>query len=483
MANNQADVQKFFDGSDLTQEKLAEIVGQGLEGSDFGEFYQEIVQRENLSKSKGIYNISLGNSSSGYGFRVGKGEQTGYAYAADFNEQTLRETVSSARQILKHTEAQSQPPAAPEQPAGRVEEALYTPENPMLGMDLAEKIAKMDEIEAYAKSLHADIVNVSLSYAAKSTDVHVMREDGKSLTDTRPVTRFDVSITLRDAQGKTETGTASLGGLIGCRDLFNEAACKEAAQDALKQAQTLLVAEDAPSGIMDVVLAPGWGAVLLHEAIGHGFEGDFTRKGVSVYSGQIGTRIAGPEVTIIDQGDMQGERGSQPFDDEGTRTQKNVLVQNGVLTGYMHDRQSALLTGTAVTGNGRRETFEDLIMPRMTNTYFANGPHDPEDILKSVKYGLFISDMGGGQVDITSGKFNMQAKLAYIIRDGKICEPVKGATLTGEGHDVIGSITMVGNDLKLEKSAGMCGKNGQSVIVSVGQPTIRVANMTVGGPK
>jgi TldD protein len=230
-------------------------------------------------------------------------------------------------------------------------------------------------------------------------------------------------------------------------------------------------------------LKNGWPGVLLHEAVGHGLEGDFNRKSISVYSGKLGQQIANAEVTVIDRGDVKGERGSISFDDEGTRTQENVLIEKGVLKGYMQDRQNAQLMGVDPTGNGRRESYAHAPMPRMTNTYFANGPHKPEDIIKSVKDGLYITEMGGGQVDITSGKFNMNATLAYRIRDGKLCEPVKGATLVGDGLTVIKSITMVGNDLQIEKAAGTCGKNGQGVPAGCGQPTIRVAGMTVGGTK
>ncbi len=479
MTDKKAELEKFFKNSDLTPEKLAEIVKEGLKGSDYGEFYQEIVATENLVKDKGSYSsISTGNGSSGFGFRVGKSERVGYAYSAVFNEKSLNETVAKARKVLNTKESSVQAPSS-----GRVSQKLYPTQNPMNDMDLAEKIAKMDEIEAYVKTLHEDITNVTLAYSAKSVDVHVMTADGQSLVDTRPITTLSIGITVKDKDGNSETGSALIGGRITCKDAFNEAAYKQAAQKALKQAQTLLIADEAPAGTMDVVLSAGWPAVLLHEAVGHGLEGDFNRKNISVYSGKIGQQVASPNVTIVDQGDMPGERGSLHFDDEGTPTQENVLVENGILKGYMHDRQSAHLTNSPLTGNGRRESYEHLPMPRMTNTYFRAGNDKPEDIIKSVKDGLYISDMGGGQVDITSGKFNMVATLAYRIRDGKICEPVKGATLTGDGLTVIKSITKVGNDLELEKSAGMCGKNGQNVPVSCGQPTICVSNMTVGGTK
>jgi TldD protein len=353
----------------------------------------------------------------------------------------------------------------------------------MESMSLEEKIAKLDEIEAYVKSLSSGVTNVTLSYSATSKAVHIITPDGQSLVDSRPLASLNVQVTVTDKDGNSETGYALLGGRVDCKDVFNEAAYQEAAQKALKQAETLLIAEEAPAGVMDVVLSPGWAAVILHEAIGHGLEGDFNRRDISVYSGKIGQKIASPEVTVVDQGDMPGERGSLHFDDEGTPTQENVLIENGILKAYMQDRQNAQLMKAALTGNGRRESYAHVPMPRMTNTYFRNGTHDPADIIKSVKDGLYIADMGGGQVDITSGKFNMNATLAYRIRNGKLCEPVKGVTLVGDGLTVIQSITMVGNDLKIEKSAGACSKNGQSVPISCGQPTIRVANMTIGGSK
>ncbi len=480
MNKKASDLGQFFENSDLTPEKLADIVTEGLADADFGEFYQEVVEQESLVKDKGVYTkVSSGNSTSGFGFRVGQGERIGYAHSDVFNEQSLLDTVKQARQVLQTNQLSAQP-----SPSGKVADELYSAENPMSEMDLVEKIAKIDEIEAHVKNLDSNITNVTLGYSSTATSVHVMTADGDSLVDSRPMTTLSISVMVTDEEGNnSEIGKALVGGRIGCADVFNKAAYEEAAQKALEQAKTLLIAEEAPAGIMDVVLSGGWPAVLLHEAVGHGLEGDFNRKDISVYSGKVGQQVAAPEVTIIEQGDLPGERGSLHFDDEGTPTQKNVLVENGILKGYIHDRQSAQLTQSGVTGNGRREGYEYLPMPRMTNTYFEAGNHDPEDIIKSVKDGLYISDMGGGQVDITSGKFNMVATLAYRIRDGKICEPVKGATLIGDGLSVIKSITMVGNDLKMERSAGMCGKNGQSVPVGCGQPTIRVSNMTIGGTK
>lgn len=479
MSSKPLPTDQFFKNSGLTPEKAREIVKEGLSGADYGEFYHEIVARERLVKDKGEFTtVSTGDSKEGFGFRVGQEERVGYSYSDLFNEAALKDAVTEARNVLKLGTPKAAQPAA-----GMVPQQLYTPEDPMAGFTLAEKIAKVNEIEAYARSLDPRITNVTVAYASESKAVHIITADGKSLIDNRPMTSVSISIMLTDKDGKSEIGTAQTGGHVDAKAVFDEGSFKAAAKKALHQAEELLVAEDAPAGIMDVVLSPGWAAVVLHEAIGHGLEGDFNRRDISVYSGKIGQQIASPEVTVIDQGDMPGERGSLHFDDEGVPTQQNVLIENGVLKGYMQDRQNAQLMGVDPTGNGRRESYAHAPMPRMTNTYFANGTHDPADIIKSVKDGIYISDMGGGQVDITSGKFNMNAKLAYRIRDGKIAEPVKGATIVGDGLTVIKSITMVGNDLALEKSAGMCGKNGQQVPVGCGQPTLRVSNMTVGGRK
>lgn len=471
-------IDQFFTNTDLTLETATGIVTEGLKGADYGEFYQEVTEEEALVKDKGSYTtVSIGNSESGFGFRVGQDERVGYSFSAVFNEAALKKAVKEARQVLDH-ESEVKPTSF-----GRVEQELYKAESPMTSMTLEEKIAKMDAMEAYIKALDPRVTNVTLQYSASSKAVHIITPDGQSLTDLRPMTSMYINIQLTDKDGKTEIGTALLGGNVDCTEVFDESAYKAAAQKALKQAETLLVAEEAPAGVMDVVLSPGWAAVLLHEAIGHGLEGDFNRKSISAYSGLIGQQVAAPEVTVIDQGDLPGERGSLHFDDEGTPTQQNVLIENGVLKKYMQDRQNAKLMGVPLTGNGRRESYAHAPMPRMTNTYFKKGTHDPADIIASVKDGLYISDLGGGQVDITSGKFNMNATLAWRIRDGKVCEPVKGAALTGDGLKVIQAITMVGNDLKLEKAAGNCGKNGQGVPVGCGQPTIRVSNMTVGGSK
>jgi TldD protein len=468
----------FFKNTDLTPDEARNIIKEGLKGADYGEFYQEIVESESIVKDKGEFTgISVGSSKSGFGFRIGQDERVGYSYSDVFNAAALKKAVGEAREVLQEQ------PASEAKPFGKVDIELYPQQNPMQNMELADKIAKIDEIEAYIKQLDPRITNVTLQYSSTSKNVHIVTGDGQSLTDQRPNTALYISVTLTDKDGNIETGTALTGGVVDCAAVFDESSWKKGAQKALHQAEMLLIAEEAPAGVMDVVLNHGWPAVILHEAIGHGLEGDFNRRGISVYSGKLGQQIAGPEVTVVDQGNMPGERGSLHFDDEGTPTKENVLIENGILKNYMQDRQNAKLMGVEPTGNGRRQSYMHTPMPRMTNTYFRPGPHDPADIIKSVKDGLYIEDMGGGQVDITSGKFNMNCTLAYRIRDGKLCEPVKGATLVGDGMTVIKSITMVGNDLQIERSAGYCGKNGQTVIVSCGQPTVRVSNMTVGGSK
>ncbi len=481
MAANNASVKKFFENSDLTPAQARKIVAQGLDGADYGELFQQISKTESISKSKRMYqNVNLGSGASGFGFRVGLGEAVGYSLSDVFNKQALEGAVKRARQVLG-TNGGNPANLAQKASYSSAPTKLYNNDDPMAGMTIEEKIKAIDEIEAFAYALSPNVTNVSVNYSATSKNVHIINAKGKSMVDSTPSASLYISISVKDADGKTESGAALVGGRAVCTDVLNRSAWEDKAKSALKIAETLLIADDAPSGTMDIVMAPGWGAVLLHEAVGHGLEGDFNRRGISVYSGKVGQVVASPEVTIIDQGDMPDERGSIHFDDEGAPSQKNVLIENGVLKGYMQDRQNAMLMGVAPTGNGRRQSYRDMPMPRMTNTYFANGTHDPADIIKSVKDGLYISDMGGGQVDITSGKFNMNATLAWRIRDGKICEPVKGATLVGDGLTVLKDINMIGNDLKIERSAGSCGKNGQSVIVSCGQPTIKVSNMTVGG--
>lgn len=470
---------EFFENSDITLEQARKIIKKALSDADFGEFYQELNQSEVIIKDKGEFvSFSLGNQSSGFGFRFGQDNAVGYSYSDLFNKQALTTAIENARQNRtdkkdlkdKHNVAQHT--------------ARFYPEaDPAEMMSVEQKIARINEIEAYVKTLGDDIENVTVQYKSSSKLIHIINDKGESLYDLRPYSTLTLQVTVKGADGKTEVGYDMVGGPDTIERIFSEAEYKNAAQKAYNQAQELIRSDEAPAGKMDVVLGNGWSAVLLHEAIGHGLEGDFNRRGISVYSGKVGQKVANENVTVIDQGDMDGERGSVQFDDEGLPSQKNVLIKDGVLMGYMQDRQNAKMMKVKPTGNGRRQSFTHMPMPRMTNTYFAAGTESPEDIIKGVKLGLYITDMGGGQVDITSGEFNMNATVAYMIRDGKICEPVKGASIIGDGLSVIQNIVKVGNDLKLERTRGVCGKNGQQVIVGCGQPTVLVKGMKVGGTK
>ena len=471
--------QTFFQDADLTLAEAQKIVKDALSDTDYGEFYQEAKESETIAKSKGEFvSISFGNSTGGWGFRVGQGNNVSYAYSNMFNRDALERAASDTRTTLKKGVEKYKTPFEKMK-----DTALYPEADLASGMTPAEKIAKINEIEDFIKTLGGDVENISLSYSASSKQVHIINGKGESLYDSQPRSALAISIQVKGKDDKLETGSVIIGGPENCGEILSEKEYKKAAKDAYEMAQELLKADNAPSGEMEVVLNQGWPGVLLHEAVGHGLEGDFNRRSISVYSGKLGKKIAADKVTVVDQGDIPGMRGSLPFDDEGTPTRKNVLIENGVLKGYMQDLQNAQMMKTAPTGNGRRQSYKHTPMPRMTNTFFAPGTDDPKDIIKKVKYGLYVSKMGGGQVNITSGEFNMNATLAYIIRDGKLCEPVKGAALVGDGLDVIQNILDVGNDLRLEKSTGMCGKNGQSVPAGIGQPTVRIKKMKVGGSK
>lgn len=473
--SNAANTDRFFENSDLSPEKLSQLVRDGLKGTEFGEFYQEINTSESISKDKGQMRISVGNGSSGFSFRAGEEDRYGFSFGEDFNMAVLKGAIDASRQVLKGNAGQTH------FTNGRLSNQLFTDQNPLDSISLEDKIKKIDEIEGYIRSLDSKIQNVSVTYRCNHKAVQIVGADGQNMVDDRPFTTLVISVAVEGKDGQIQEGRKMLGGRMLARELFESDDYKQAAAAALEEARTLHIASDAPAGTMDVVLSAGWPGVLLHEAVGHGLEGDFNRQNVSVYSGKIGQKLAPDGVTIVDQGDIEGGRGSLHFDDEGTKPQRNVLVENGVLKGYMQDRMNARLMGVAPTGNGRRESYSHAPMPRMTNTFFENGTVNPQDMIASVKDGLYIDTMGGGQVDIVSGKFNMNATLAYRIRNGKICEPVKGATLVGDGLQVIQNIEAVGNDLRIERAVGTCGKSGQSVPAGIGQPTIKVRKMTVGG--
>jgi TldD protein len=463
-------------GLDINQidRAFSRLLGPGV---DFGDFYFQHSRRESWTVEDGIVKDGAHSIEQGVGVRAISGEKTGFAYSDDIRAEALLESAGAARAISRDG-AQSphgQRIAVP----GR---SLYAPIDPVEGMSPEAKIAVLREVDAFVRAADPRAKQVIVSLAGGVDTVLVARSDGVLAADVRPLVRFNVQVIVEE-NGRRESGYAGGGGRFDYAELFANGRPQAIAREALRQALVNLEAVDAPAGTMPVVLGPGWPGVLLHEAVGHGLEGDFNRKGVSVYAGRIGERVAAPGVTIVDDGTMDGRRGSLNIDDEGQPTQCNVLIEDGILRGYMQDSLNARLMGVAPTGNGRRESFAHLVMPRMTNTYMLAGNYDPAEIIASVDKGLYAPNFGGGQVDITSGKFVFSASEAYLIENGKITRPVKGATLIGNGPETMTRVSMIGRDLELDQGVGVCGKDGQSVPVGVGQPTLRIDAMTVGGTK
>ncbi|RQW79433.1 MAG: metalloprotease TldD, partial [Methylococcus sp.] len=389
----------------------------------------------------------------------------------------LLEAARSARAIARRGDEGRLPVAeAPGQPA------LYLPIDPLESIPESEKLELLRRLDTECRALDPRVEQVFVSLSGSHDVVLVMGQDGSLQGDVRPLVRLNVSVIV-EQNGRREQGSYGGGGRTDYRYFLEDGHSSEFAREAVRQALVNLEAEEAPAGSMTVVLGSGWPGILLHEAIGHGLEGDFNRKGTSAFSGRVGERVASPLCTVVDDGTLPGRRGSLTIDDEGTPTACTTLIENGILKGYMQDRLNARLMGVTPTGNGRRESYQHLPMPRMTNTYMLAGPHDPEEILRSVRKGLYAKNFGGGQVDITSGKFVFSASEAYLIEDGRITRPVKGATLIGNGPDVLTRVSMVGNDLQLDTGVGTCGKDGQSVPVGVGQPTLKVDGLTVGGTR
>ncbi len=411
----------------------------------------------------------------GVGVRALSGEKTGFAYSDEIAMPALLEAAGSARAIAK---AGSNGVGIPLALVSA--NALYPPIDPIDTLGSEAKVALLREIDVYARGLDARVQQVIVSISATLDTILVAASDGTLAADIRPLVRLNIQV-IAEQHGRRETGSAGGGGRYGFVELLENGRAQRLAREAVRSAMVNLEAVDAPAGTMTVVLGPGWPGVLLHEAIGHGFEGDFNRKQTSAFSNSMGQRVAAKGVTIVDDGTLAGRRGSLSVDDEGTPTNCTVLVEDGIMTGLIQDKFNARLMGARPTGNGRRESFAHLPMPRMTNTYMQPGQHDPEEILRSVKRGLYAVNFGGGQVDITNGKFVFSASEAYLIEDGRITRPVKGATLIGSGPDVLQRVSMIGNDLKLDEGVGVCGKEGQSVPVGVGQPTLRIDRMTVGG--
>ncbi len=448
------------------------LLGPGI---DFGDLYFQHTRRESWTVEDGIVKDGAHSIEQGVGVRAISGEKTGFAYSDDINASALLTAAGSARAIAR--DGASHSPRTLVRGQGR---SLYAPEDPVDAMDNDAKVAALRAVDKLLRAADPRVQQVSVSLSGGVDTVLVARSDGVLASDVRPLVRLNVQVIV-EQNGRRESGYAGYGGRYSYSELLADGKPEHFAREALRQALVNLEAVDAPAGVMPVVLASGWPGVLLHEAVGHGLEGDFNRKGTSVYAGRIGQQVASKGVTIVDDGTLEGRRGSLNIDDEGQQTQCTTLIEDGVLVGYMQDSLNARLMGMAPTGNGRRESFAHLPMPRMTNTYMLAGQHEPEEMIRSVKKGLYAVNFGGGQVDITSGKYVFSATEAYLIEDGKVTAPVKGATLIGNGPETMQKVRMVGNDLALDAGVGVCGKDGQSVPVGVGQPSLLIDGLTVGG--
>ncbi len=441
---------------------------------DYADLYFQYSRAESWSLEEGIVKSGSFNIDQGVGVRAVSGEKTAFAYSDDISMDALESAAQATRAIAKQGGEQTVPVI---HHGSRRE--IYLPHDPIASLKDADKVALLERLEGYARALDPRVVQVMAGLAGEYEVVMVARSDGLMNADIRPLVRLSVTVII-ESDGKREQGSAGGGGRFDY-GYFDDAMLRKYAALAVHQAVTNLDAAPAPAGNMTVVLGNGWPGILLHEAIGHGLEGDFNRKGSSAFSGRVGERVAAPGVTVVDDGTLARRRGSMQMDDEGNPTQCTTLIENGILRGYLQDSLNARLMGVPVTGNARRESFAHLPMPRMTNTYMLNGDKDPQEIIASVKHGLYAVNFGGGQVDITSGKFVFSTAEAYMIEDGKITHPVKGATLIGNGPDVLTRISMIGNDMALDPGVGTCGKEGQSVPVGVGQPTVRIDGLTVGG--
>ncbi len=444
---------------------------------DYADLYFQYSRHESWELDEGTVKSGSFGIDQGVGVRAVSGEKTGFAYSDELLLSALTDAASAARAIARQG-TQVGPVAIPGR--GQAIARHYPPVDPLGSLEDDRKVAMIKEVEQVARALDNRVSQVKVSLAGVQDVILVVRSDGLMAADVRPLVRLNVSV-LVDQNGRREQGSAGGGGRFDYHYFLNEKKTHHYAQEAVRQALVNLESEDAPAGEMNVVLGPGWPGILLHEAIGHGLEGDFNRKGTSAFSGRMGDRVASPLCTVLDDGTLPDRRGSLSIDDEGTPTQKTVLIENGILKGYMQDQMNARLMGMAPTGNGRRESFSHLPMPRMTNTYMLSGTHHPEEIIRSIDKGLYAVNFGGGQVDITSGKFVFSASEAYRIEKGKVTCPVKGATLIGNGPDVLTRVSMLGDDMMLDSGVGICGKDGQSVPVGVGQPTMKVDGLTVGG--
>ena len=464
----------LVDRANLDRTAMRRHLAHGFAGADDGEFYLEYRQTEALVFDNGRLKQATFDTTQGFGLRAVKGEAVGYAHASDLSDPALARAADAVSAVRGgYSGNYAQPPA-------RTNARLYGDENPLAAPGFDAKVRLLETIDAYARAKDKRVRQVSVSLGATWQVVEILRADGETYRDIRPLVRVNVSVVAGEGD-RQESGSQGYGGREGYARFITSDAWQNAADEAVRQALVNLDAVAAPAGEMDVVLGPGWPGVMLHEAVGHGLEGDFNRKRTSAFAGLMGQRVAAPGVNVVDDGTMAARRGSLTIDDEGTPTNRTVLIEDGILVGYMQDRQNARLMNMRPTGNGRRQSYAHIPMPRMTNTYMLAGDKDPAEILASVKNGIYAVSFGGGQVDITSGKFVFQCTEAYRLENGKVGAPIKGAMLIGNGPDALTRVAMIGNDLELDTGIGTCGKNGQGVPVGVGQPTLRLDRITVGG--
>ena len=460
--------------SGLDLSRLQELTADGLLAMDDGELFLELRREEQLTFEDGRLKVAAQDWRGGFGFRGVAGERVGYACGDQLEEDAIRTAIATVQAVRSgHAGRDNIAPAA----SGA---ALYSDLDPVDLVARARKLAVLERIEAYCRACEPAVVSVTATLAASHQAVEILRGDGGHRADSRPLVRLSVAVVV-ERDGRRESAGHGGGGRFGLDRLLEDGWWQGVADEALRQTRLRLEALPAPAGEMTVVLGAGWPGVMLHEAVGHGLEGDFNRKGTSAFAGLLGQRVAAPGVTVIDDGTLPERRGSLTIDDEGTPSGRNVLIEDGILVGYMQDRQNARLMRMAPTGNGRRQSYAHTVMPRMTNTYMLSGDRGREEIIAGVDRGLYAVSFGGGQVDITSGRFVFQATEAYLIEGGKVTAPVKGAMLIGNGPEALQRITAIGDDMALDNGVGTCGKNGQGVPVGVGQPTVRMERMTVGG--
>ena len=461
----------------LDEDKLLKALGTMFTHKvDYADLYFQFTKSEGWSLEEGIVKTGSFSIDQGVGVRAVSGDKTAFAYSDDISERALLEAAAATRTIARAGAGKVKNAGQTMAQGGR---SLYLPHDPLASLDATAKVQLLERVEKMARAKDPRVVQVMAGLAGEYDVVLVLRSDGVLAADIRPLVRVSLTV-IAEQDGRRETGSAGGGGRYSY-DYFSDAVLEQYATDAVNSALVNLEARPAPAGPMTIVLGPGWPGILLHEAIGHGLEGDFNRKGSSAFSGCIGERVAARGVTVVDDGTLACRRGSLNIDDEGNPTQCTTLIEDGILKGYIQDTMNARLMKMPVTGNARRESFAHLPMPRMTNTYMLGGDRDPGEILASVKNGLYAVNFGGGQVDITNGKFVFSASEAYMIENGKLSYPVKGATLIGNGPDVLNRVSMIGNDMRLDSGVGVCGKEGQSVPVGVGQPTLRLDGITVGG--